>query len=76
MHQNFLFLLRFIRSLKCDNIDIVFMEARETQLLEFNFINLKKTQIEPVLLKLILYLHFTKSLKRDSMYKLCLWIIL
>ena len=42
MHQNFLFLLRFIKSLKCDNIDIVFMEARETQLLEFNFINLKK----------------------------------
>ena len=25
--------------------------------------------------KLILYLHFTKSLKRDNIYKLCLWIL-
>ena len=24
---------------------------------------------------MILYLHFTKSLKRDGIYKLCLWII-
>ena len=25
--------------------------------------------------KLIIYLHFTKLLKHDSIYKLCLWII-
>ena len=25
--------------------------------------------------KLIIYLHFTKTLKRDNIYHLCLWII-
>ena len=30
--------------------------------------------IEPGIQKLILYLHFTKSLNRDNIYNLCLWI--
>ena len=28
-----------------------------------------------VIEKLIIYLHFTKSLKHDSIYKLCLWLL-
>ena len=46
------------------------MDARRTRLPNMDLITCSKADIEPMLRKLILHLHFTKSLNRDR-FELC-----
>ena len=65
-----MFLLRFTKSLKRDNILILYLWMLE----EENCL-ISTSDIEAMLRKLILRLHFTESLKRYITYDLCLWIL-
>ena len=52
------------------------MNARKTCLLNISLKTCSKHEIKSVFLqKLILHPHFTESLKRDNIYKLCLWML-
>ena len=55
------------------SLHVLFMNTKRTQLRTIGFIKCSKAEIySPLSKKLIPHLHFTKSLKHNNVYKLCL----
>ena len=69
--QKLMLLLRFTKLLK-HNYNCILLWMLEEH---YCFITCSEAEMSPYSIYLILLLHFTKSLKRDNIYNLCLWIL-